>query len=136
MVWLSKQSAWTQAKGLSISSRTFGTGVRAVLVEGEADSDTKPTIRFLPSYDCLASLWYRGHYVRLSRSQIPDGYYVKEVLTIKLVIPPFLCLSQMLTMGYQDPRPRSQDRQPIITRCKECLEDNKGGIRLNLLIQQ
>ena len=82
IIWLSKQPAWTRAKELSISNCYFGT--RAVHVEGEADSDAKPTISFLPSFDCLASLWYRGHYVRLSRSR---GNYTKEVLTIKLVIP-------------------------------------------------
>ena len=88
MLWLSKQPAWTRAKELSISSRSFGVGARAVLVEGETDDSSQRMIRFVPSYDCSASLWYRGHLVRLTRSQIPDGpFYMTEILTIKLVIP-------------------------------------------------
>ena len=88
MLWLSKQPSWTRAKELSISSRSFGVGARAVLVEGEADDNSQRMIRFLPSHDCPASLWYRGHYVRLSRSQIQDGpFYTKEIITIRLVVP-------------------------------------------------
>ena len=137
MLWLSKQPTWTRAKELSISTYSFGVGGRAVLLEGEADSgNTQRKIGFLPSFDCSASLWYRGHYVRLSRSQVQDGpFYTKEILTIKLVILPSLRLSQMLTLGYQDPRPRSQGHQPTVTRCKECLESSEGGTRLHLLIQ-
>lgn len=84
MVWLSKQPEWTRAKELSISTDSFGVGSRAVLVEGEADDNSQPKIRFLPSHDCSASLWYRGHYIRLSRSQVQDGpFYMKEILTMR-----------------------------------------------------
>lgn len=100
MLWLSKQPAWTRAKELSISSSSFGVGARAVLVEGEADDSSQRKIRFLPSHDCSASLWYRGHYIRLSRNLVQDGpFYMKEMLTIKLVIPLFSHLSTMLTSG-------------------------------------
>jgi len=86
MLWLSKQPAWTRAKELSISTQSFGVGARAVLLEGEADDNSQCRIRFVPSHDCSASLWYRGHYVRLTRSEIPDGpFYTREVLTIKYV---------------------------------------------------
>ena len=101
MLWLSNQPAWTRAKELSISSCSFGVGARAVLVEGEADDNSQRMIRFLPSLDCPASLWYRGHYARLSRNQVSDGaFYVREVLTIKLVIPQLLRLSPMLILDY------------------------------------
>ena len=83
-MWLSNQPEWTRAKELSISTDSFGVGARAVLVEGEADDNSQRKIRFLPSYDCSASLWYRGHYIRLSRSQTQDGpFYMKEILTMK-----------------------------------------------------
>jgi len=89
MLWLSKQAAWTQAKELSISSYWFGLGSRAVLVEGEVNDSSQRTIRFLPSHDCPASLWYRGHYIRLSRTVSSDGpFYTKELLKIKFVTPP------------------------------------------------
>lgn len=104
MLWLSKQPAWTRAKELSISSRSFGVGARAVLVEGEADDNSQRMIRFLPSYDCPASLWYRGHYVRLLRSEIQDGpFYTKEILTIRLVVlllPRSVAHSDLGILGY------------------------------------
>ena len=100
MLWLSSQPAWTRAKELSISSCSFGVGARAVLVEGEADDNSQRMIRFFPSLDCPASLWYRGHYARLSRNQVPDGaFYVREVLTIKSVTPQLLRLLSMLILG-------------------------------------
>lgn len=99
MLWLSKHPAWTRAKELSISSRSFGVGARAVLVEGEADDSSQRMIQFLPSHDCSASLWYRGHYVRLSRNLVQDGpFYMKEMLTIKLVIFPFPRFTTALTL--------------------------------------
>ena len=83
MLWLSKKPEWTQAKELSISTRSFGIGDAAALVEGEQDGNSQNKIRFLPAYDRTASLWYRGHYIRLSRGQILDGGYVKQILTMK-----------------------------------------------------
>ena len=84
MLWLSKHPAWSRAKELSISTHSFGVGARAVLVEGEPDDTSQQRIKFLPCFDCSASLWYRGHYVHLSRTQVPDGpFYMKEVLTVK-----------------------------------------------------
>lgn len=84
MLWLSNQREWTHAKELSISTHSFGVGAHAVLVEGEAEDNSQHKIRFLPSFDCSASLWYRGHYVRLSRTQVSDGpFYMKETLSMK-----------------------------------------------------
>ena len=84
MLWLSKQPAWTRAKELSINTQSFGVGARAVLVEGEEDDNSQRKIRFLPSFDCSASLWYRGHLLRLTRSQVQEGpFYMKEVLTMR-----------------------------------------------------
>ena len=102
MLWLSKQPAWTQAKELSISSHSFGVGAPAVLVEGEPDDSSQRMIRFLPSQDYPASVWYRGHYIRFSRNPVPDGsFYGNEILTIKLVIPrsPYF-LPIVLILGY------------------------------------
>ena len=84
MFWLSKQPAWTRAKELSIVTHSFGIGARPVLVEGEDDDSSQSRIRFLPSFDYSASLWYRGRYVRLTRTQAPDGpLFMKETLKIR-----------------------------------------------------
>ena len=83
MLWLSKKPEWTQAKGLSVSTRSFGIGDIAALVEGEEDGDPQNKVRFLPSFDRMASLWYRGHYMRLTRTRISEGYYMKQLLTVK-----------------------------------------------------
>jgi len=68
-----------------------------VLVEGEADDNSQHKIRFLPSYDCSTSLWYRGHYIRLSRSQVQDGpFYTKETLTMKILSRDHKIVNQLL----------------------------------------
>jgi chaperone BCS1 len=92
MMWLSKQPAWTQAKELSISTRSFGVGAAAVTVEGEEDDNAQRKIRFFPSFGCSASLWYKGHYLHLTRHQVQDGpFYIKEILTMKYVFRRILC---------------------------------------------
>lgn len=97
MVWLSKQPAWTRAKELSISNDSFGVGARAELVEGEADDNSQHRIKFLPAFDCSASLWYRGHYIRISRSELPDGpFYTKEILTMKILARDHKIVNQLL----------------------------------------
>jgi chaperone BCS1 len=83
MMWLSKRPEWTRARELSISTQSFGVGDIASLVEGEEDGNDQNKIRFLPSHDRTASLWYRGHYVRLSRSRVSEGIWTKQVLTMK-----------------------------------------------------
>ena len=88
ILWLSKQPAWTQAKELSITTRRFGVGsYGAALVDGEeddsGDDSQRHKVKFLPSHDRSASLWYRGHYIRLSRSRISDGFRMKDILTMR-----------------------------------------------------
>ena len=68
---------------MSISTHAFGLGAIAALVEGEGDNGSKNRIRFLPSYTRSASLWYRGHYLRVLRNRVLDGFYAKDVLTMK-----------------------------------------------------
>jgi len=67
MFWLSKQPAWARSKDLSTTTMgSFGIGSHE-LVEGEADDNSRRRITFMPSYGCSVSLWYRGHYIRLTR---------------------------------------------------------------------
>jgi chaperone BCS1 len=83
MLWLSKRPEWADAKELLVSTHSFGVGDLPSLVEAGEDGDSQNKIRFLPTHDRTASLWYQGHYVRLSRSLIQEGVYVKETLTVK-----------------------------------------------------
>lgn len=80
MMWLSKRPEWTSARELSISTHSFGVGALATLIEGEAEDHSQNKIRFLPSHGRLTSLWYRSHYIRLSRDVGFDG---KETLTME-----------------------------------------------------
>ena len=99
MFWLSKQPKWAQARELSISTRSFGVGYGSALVEGEeddGDGDPQHKVKFLPSHDRSTSLWYRGHYLRLSRSEVPDGPYTKDVLKVRLVPIHSLCSPSIL----------------------------------------
>jgi chaperone BCS1 len=97
ILWLSKQPAWRRSKELSITTRRFGVGYGAALVDGEEDDnndgDSRNKVKFLPSHDRSASLWYRGHYIRLSRSRIPDGFRMKDILTIRWASDPSMRFS-------------------------------------------
>ncbi|KAF9779268.1 P-loop containing nucleoside triphosphate hydrolase protein [Thelephora terrestris] len=96
MMWLSKRPEWTRARELSISTQSFGVGDIASLVEGEEDGNDQNKIRFLPSHDRTASLWYRGHYVRLSRSRVTEGMWTKQVLTMRILARDHKIINQLL----------------------------------------
>lgn len=96
MSWLAKRPEWTQAKELSISTHSFEVGAVVTLAEGEADDISQDRIRFTPSRDWTASFWHQGRYIRLSRSRVQEGVYVKQILTIKLVFSPPIPFSSML----------------------------------------
>ena len=83
MLWVSKKPEWTRARELSIDTNPLGVRAITGFTEGEGDDDLQHRIRFLPSYTRSASLWHRGNYIRLSRSQVLDGMYTKDVLTMK-----------------------------------------------------
>lgn len=107
MFWLSKQPQWRmhhpsraaiystdifttgQARIIDVSTRDFGLNSPAVAITGDDDDDDHSDGRklcYLPSFSRTYSIWYKGHYISVTRSQSQDGIYrMKEVLQIEYV---------------------------------------------------
>ena len=76
-----------QARFVNISTRSFGLNSPAVAITGDEDDEANGRkLCYLPSFARTYSLWYRGHYLSVTRSQVHEGIYnTKEVLQIELV---------------------------------------------------
>ena len=74
------------ARTLDVSTRTFR--IDAPVVESDdSDEDVKMkgrNISFLPSLDTTYYLWYKYHYVSVTRNQVNDGpWQTKQTLRIQ-----------------------------------------------------
>lgn len=85
LYWLSKQPTWSRARFINISTRTFGLASPAVFFAGDDDQTPGRKICYLPSFSRTYSLWYRGHYVSVTRCEVSEGaYHTKESLVISV----------------------------------------------------
>lgn len=75
------------ARIVDVTTRSFGLNSPAVSVGGEDDEDQGRKLCYLPSFSRTYSLWYKGHYISITRSQSNDGYYgsTRESLQIESV---------------------------------------------------
>ncbi|PPQ68406.1 hypothetical protein CVT26_006077 [Gymnopilus dilepis] len=92
MLWLSKQPSWRRARDVQISTSSLGLNANAVLIEGE---ETDPSavvngdrqLAYLPSEASVHHLWYRGHWVRVTRIiRQGQGYYSRREEALELCI--------------------------------------------------
>ncbi|KAF8871281.1 P-loop containing nucleoside triphosphate hydrolase protein [Gymnopilus junonius] len=102
MLWLSKQPSWKNARDVEISTRSFGLNSNAVLIEGEEDDLTALLNRdrqlaYLPSEASVHHLWYKRHWVRVTRI-IRQGYNNRreEVLEVCILSTNHRILNQLL----------------------------------------
>lgn len=76
-----------RARMIDVSTRTFGLNSPAVSVIGDDDEDTDPSRKlcYLPSVSRTYSLWYKGHYLSVTRTESQEGIYgnTRECLQIK-----------------------------------------------------
>jgi chaperone BCS1 len=93
MVWLSKQPTWRRARDLQVSTSSFGLNARAIRIPGETldttgkNSGDARTIGYLPAFGTTHSLFYKGHWMRITRNErvLNDSYnYVQESLTLTI----------------------------------------------------
>ena len=77
-----------QARFVNISTRSFGLNSPAVAITGDDDDEADGRkLCYLPSFARTYSLWYKGHFLSVTRSQVSEGIYnTKEVLQIELVL--------------------------------------------------
>ncbi|KAI0686404.1 P-loop containing nucleoside triphosphate hydrolase protein [Cytidiella melzeri] len=87
LYWLSKHPSWDKARIIDVSTRSYGLNSPAVAIYGdEVDEQEGRTLSYLPSFARTYTLWFKGHYVRVTRSQAQDGFYNhKEVLRFDIL---------------------------------------------------
>src|ERR1700722_18129291 len=93
MFWLSKHSTWSRTRDFEVTTRQWGLSQTFSLVPGEDDDDhddvnNKRKLTYLPSVSISSSIWYKGHWMSVSREQVRDKvwYRTEERLKIRLVI--------------------------------------------------
>ncbi|KAF7370500.1 Mitochondrial chaperone BCS1 [Mycena sanguinolenta] len=91
MVWLSKQSSWSRAREVEISTRSFGLNSSAITVPGEEEDNimsmrNSRKLAYLPSASTTYSMWYHRRYVTISRVQAQTGWYGQKEETLQISI--------------------------------------------------
>ncbi|KAF9016332.1 P-loop containing nucleoside triphosphate hydrolase protein [Hymenopellis radicata] len=75
MVWLSKQPSWAKARNVEITTHSYGVNASAIELIGpnmpglSNDDDTSRKLTYLPSLSTTYSLWYKRHYMTITRSE-------------------------------------------------------------------
>ncbi|RPD59009.1 P-loop containing nucleoside triphosphate hydrolase protein [Lentinus tigrinus ALCF2SS1-7] len=86
LYWLSKHQVFRTARTLDVSTRTFRIDAPVVSDSGEDDTTKGRNISFLPSLDTTYYLWYKYHYVTVTRNQVNDGpWQTKQTLRIQML---------------------------------------------------
>ncbi|KAJ7089741.1 P-loop containing nucleoside triphosphate hydrolase protein [Mycena belliarum] len=97
MHWLSKQPAWGRSREFEITTRSVGRNgmndsTAGDLEEEEEDDDSslvhgrrKRKVAFMPSVDSVHSLYYRGHWLKITRTKRFPDYGHGSALKISVV---------------------------------------------------
>ncbi|KAF5386353.1 hypothetical protein D9757_006641 [Collybiopsis confluens] len=95
MHWLSKQPAWGRSREFEITTRSVGrhglTQTTTGDLQEEEDDDElvhgrkKRTVAFMPSVDTTHTIYYRGHWLRITRSKRYPDYGHSGSLKIRFV---------------------------------------------------
>ncbi|KAJ7708696.1 P-loop containing nucleoside triphosphate hydrolase protein [Mycena rosella] len=98
MHWLSKQPAWGRSREFEITTRSVGRNgltqtTTGDLEEEEDDDDDdalihgrrKRKVAFMPSVDSVHSLYYRGHWLKITRTKRYPDYGHGSALKISVV---------------------------------------------------
>lgn len=98
MHWLSKQPAWGQSREFEITTRSVGrtsiTQTTTGDLEEEEDEDDdselvhgqrKRKVSFMPSVGTTHTIYYRGHWLRITRTTKGSGYRAYSVLSVSVV---------------------------------------------------
>ncbi|KAF4569632.1 hypothetical protein EYR40_008610 [Pleurotus pulmonarius] len=85
MVWLSKQKTWNKARQYQVSTKSFGLDNLAIAIPGDDDEHTGNSSRklaYLPSTSSSYSLWYKRHWITVSRQRTVGSFTESLVLSI------------------------------------------------------
>ena len=66
---------------IDISTRSLESDSPAINVDGDEDSEEGRSLSYLPSFSKTYTVWFKGHYIRVTRSHVQEGIYRhREVL--------------------------------------------------------
>ncbi|KAJ8077739.1 hypothetical protein PM082_002172 [Marasmius tenuissimus] len=79
MVWLSTQPSWAKIRQVEVKTYSYGTDNTAIGLDDEEDEDATNSRRmfYIPSPSKTYTLWYKGRYLTITRSQ-EQGRWGKE----------------------------------------------------------
>lgn len=75
MVWLSKQPTWAKARNVEVTTHSYGVNANAIDLAGpdasafESDDETTRKLTYLPSLSATYSMWFKRHYMTITRNQ-------------------------------------------------------------------
>ncbi|KAJ3527758.1 hypothetical protein NM688_g8085 [Phlebia brevispora] len=103
MFWLSKHPKWQQARMIDVTTRSFGLNSPAILVDDDENAKGR-RMCYLPSLSRTYSLWYKGHYISVTRTQEQESIYSgnKEVLRIDIFARSHSVLNTLLLEAKKD----------------------------------
>ncbi|KAH8806670.1 P-loop containing nucleoside triphosphate hydrolase protein [Flagelloscypha sp. PMI_526] len=95
MYWLSKQPAWGRSREFDITTRSSNRHGMAMNTAGDLEEDDegeglvhgrrKRRVSFMPSIDTTHTIFYRGHWLRITRTQKQDYHGYGSALKISVV---------------------------------------------------
>jgi chaperone BCS1 len=98
MHWLSKQPAWGRSREFEITTRTVGRNGLTQSTTGDLDEEDedededalvhgrrKRKVAFMPSIDTTHTIYYRGHWLRITRTKRYPDYGHGSALKISVV---------------------------------------------------
>lgn len=122
MVWVSRQPNWRKARDVQVSTRSWGLEVqdnstRGIMLPGEAgDPTSQRPLHLLPSFGLPQTFWYKGHWMRLTRSRraVNENDNI-EVLTISILARSQRVLYDLLTESKRQYQESETHRVSIYT---------------------
>ncbi|KAJ3863713.1 P-loop containing nucleoside triphosphate hydrolase protein [Lentinula novae-zelandiae] len=88
MVWLSKQPSWKKSRDVQISTQTYGAKSSSITLDGENNYSSQfksyRKLSYLPSLSVTYSLWYKGCYMNIIRTQQETRWYGDKENTLQI----------------------------------------------------
>ncbi|KAF9266624.1 P-loop containing nucleoside triphosphate hydrolase protein [Marasmius fiardii PR-910] len=90
MLWLAKQPSWKNTRDVEISTHTYGANTTSIQLSGEENASalfkSSRKLNYLPSLSTTYSLWYKGRYMTITRTQQQTGWYGHKERTLRISI--------------------------------------------------
>ncbi|KAH7921236.1 P-loop containing nucleoside triphosphate hydrolase protein [Leucogyrophana mollusca] len=88
IIWLAKHQSWRAARNVQISTASFGLSSPAVLLPGEDSESTVNSrkLSYLPALSQSYTMWYKRHWMRVTRVTENAGWQGQRFETLELKI--------------------------------------------------